>query len=42
MVQEHVQKVCSNSYTYAADTSHWVIVGEWSAAMTDCAAVSAS
>ena len=35
---EHVQFVCSNAGTYSANTDHWVVVGEWSAAMTDCAA----
>ncbi|KAL9132028.1 MAG: hypothetical protein Q9217_000156 [Psora testacea] len=36
--EEHVLRVCTNSGTYAANVNHWVIVGEWSAAMTDCAA----
>ncbi|KAK0509221.1 hypothetical protein JMJ35_008592 [Cladonia borealis] len=34
---EHVQYVCSNANTYASNVDHWVVVGEWSAAMTDCA-----
>ena len=29
---------CNNVGTYASNTNHWVVVGEWSAAMTDCAA----
>ena len=29
--------VCSNANTYAANVDHWVVVGEWTAAMTDCA-----
>ncbi len=35
---EHVKYVCSNAGTYSANVDHWVIVGEWSAALTDCAA----
>ena len=34
---EHVQYVCSNAGTYASNVDHFVVVGEWSAAMTDCA-----
>jgi glucan 1,3-beta-glucosidase len=34
---EHRQFVSSNADTYASKTNHYVIVGEWSAAMTDCA-----
>ena len=29
--------MCSNAGTYTSN-AHWVIVGEWSGAMTDCAA----
>lgn len=36
--QGHVDKVCSNAAVYASNVDHWVVVGEWSAAMTDCAA----
>ena len=35
---EHVQYVCSHAGTFSANVDHWVVVGEWSAAMTDCAA----
>ncbi|MCJ1459995.1 exo-1,3-beta-glucanase [Mycoblastus sanguinarius] len=35
---EHVAQVCTNTPTYSANVDHWVVVGEWSAAMTDCAA----
>lgn len=35
--QGHVDYVCSNANTYAANVDHWVVVGEWTAAMTDCA-----
>ncbi|KAL9585223.1 MAG: hypothetical protein Q9212_001653 [Teloschistes hypoglaucus] len=35
---DHRKYVCTNSPTYSGSTSHWVVVGEWSAAMTDCAA----
>ena len=37
-IDEHLSFVCSNAGTYSANTDHWVIVGEWSAALTDCAA----
>lgn len=36
--QQHREFVCSNAGTYSANVDHYVIVGEWSAAMTDCAA----
>ena len=36
--QGHRQMVCDNSGSYADNVDHWVVVGEWSAAMTDCAA----
>ncbi|KAI4166032.1 MAG: hypothetical protein LQ342_000463 [Letrouitia transgressa] len=36
--QGHRKYVCTNSATYAGSKNHWVVVGEWSAAMTDCAA----
>ncbi|MCJ1265206.1 exo-1,3-beta-glucanase [Lobaria immixta] len=35
---EHRDFVCSHAGSYSANTDHWVVVGEWSAAMTDCAA----
>ncbi|TKA33224.1 hypothetical protein B0A50_00777 [Salinomyces thailandicus] len=34
---QHRQYVCNNAYTYSG-ADKWTIVGEWSAAMTDCAA----
>jgi len=34
---QHRQLVCNNAYTYSG-ADKWVFVGEWSAAMTDCAA----
>lgn len=34
---QHRQYVCNNAWTYS-DADKWTIVGEWSAAMTDCAA----
>lgn len=36
--EEHRQFVCSHASTYSGNVDHWVIVGEWTAAMTDCAA----
>lgn len=33
---EHRQEVCSRRSSWAS-TTHWQIIGEWSAAMTDCA-----
>ena len=36
--EEHVQYVYSNAATYSGNVDHWVVVGEWSAALTDCAA----
>lgn len=30
--------MCDNVGSYTSGLSHWVVVGEWSAAMTDCAA----
>ncbi|KAL8798555.1 MAG: hypothetical protein Q9182_006570 [Xanthomendoza sp. 2 TL-2023] len=36
---EHREFVCTNSPTYSgSDLTHWVVVAEWSGAMTDCAA----
>ncbi|KAL8952244.1 MAG: hypothetical protein Q9222_001830 [Ikaeria aurantiellina] len=35
---DHRKYVCTNSPTYSGSLTHWVVVGEWSAAMTDCAA----
>ena len=32
-----METICRNAPSYAANTDHWVVVGEWSAAMTDCA-----
>lgn len=34
---QHRQYVCNNAYTYSG-ADKWTIVGEWTAAMTDCAA----
>lgn len=34
---QHRQYVCNNAYTYSG-SDKWTIVGEWTAAMTDCAA----
>ena len=34
---QHRQLVCSNAPKYASGTDKWVVVGEWTAAMTDCA-----
>lgn len=34
---QHRQLVCNNAYTYSG-ADKWTFVGEWSAAMTDCAA----
>ncbi len=34
---QHRQYVCNNAYTYSG-ADKWTFVGEWSAAMTDCAA----
>lgn len=36
--EEHRKFVCSNAGTYSSNVDHFVIVGEWTAAMTDCAA----
>ncbi|KAI9879169.1 MAG: exo-1,3-beta-glucanase [Pleopsidium flavum] len=35
---QHRQAVCNNVGTYSSNTDHWVVVGEWTAAQTDCAA----
>ncbi|KAL8938223.1 MAG: hypothetical protein Q9216_004007 [Gyalolechia sp. 2 TL-2023] len=35
---EHREYVCTNSPSYAENANKWTIVGEWSGAMTDCAA----
>ncbi|MCJ1389049.1 exo-1,3-beta-glucanase [Xylographa bjoerkii] len=35
---QHRQLVCNNAASYAANQAHWTVVGEWTAAMTDCAA----
>ncbi|RDW73061.1 putative glucan 1,3-beta-glucosidase-1 [Coleophoma cylindrospora] len=34
---QHRQYVCNNVWSYASGTDKWVVVGEWTAAMTDCA-----
>lgn len=34
---QHRQLVCNNAPTYASGADKWVVVGEWTAAMTDCA-----
>lgn len=34
---EHRQLVCNNVASYSSGADKWVIVGEWTAAMTDCA-----
>jgi glucan 1,3-beta-glucosidase len=35
--REHRQYVCNNVATYAENRDKWLVVGEWTAAMTDCA-----
>ncbi len=35
--QRHRQEVCNRIGSFA-DTDKWVVIGEWSGAMTDCAA----
>ncbi|MCJ1309786.1 exo-1,3-beta-glucanase [Agyrium rufum] len=34
---QHRQLVCNNAASYAGNSDHWLVVGEWTAAMTDCA-----
>lgn len=34
---QHRQFVCNNVANYASGTDKWVVVGEWTAAETDCA-----
>src|SRR2546430_1407316 len=34
---QHRQRVCNNVASYASGADKWVVVGEWTAAMTDCA-----
>ncbi|TVY93219.1 Glucan 1,3-beta-glucosidase [Lachnellula willkommii] len=34
---QHRQLVCNNVASYASGTDKWVVVGEWTAAETDCA-----
>ncbi|MCJ1286828.1 exo-1,3-beta-glucanase [Xylographa opegraphella] len=34
---QHRQLVCNNAFSYTANQAHWTVVGEWTAAMTDCA-----
>lgn len=36
LIQEHAQKACSLVDTYRV-SDKWVVVGEWTGAMTDCA-----
>ena len=38
MQQEHRNYVCDKIKSYAGGANHGIIVGEWTAAMTDCAA----
>ncbi|MCJ1486053.1 exo-1,3-beta-glucanase [Schaereria dolodes] len=33
----HRQRVCNNAAAYTSNESHWLVIGEWTAAMTDCA-----
>ncbi|POS85368.1 hypothetical protein EPUL_003655 [Erysiphe pulchra] len=35
--EKHREVVCSNVASYSQGTDKWVVVGEWSGAMTDCA-----
>ena len=32
---QHRQLVCNNAASYAENSAHWLVVGEWTAAMTD-------
>jgi glucan 1,3-beta-glucosidase len=34
---QHRQLVCNNVASYASNADKWVVVGEWTAAETDCA-----
>jgi len=34
---QHRQLVCNNAPSYSSGADKWVVVGEWTAAMTDCA-----
>jgi glucan 1,3-beta-glucosidase len=34
---EHIQLVCSNAQNFTSGTDKWVVIGEWTAALTDCA-----
>jgi len=34
---QHRQHVCNNVASYTSGADKWVVVGEWTAAMTDCA-----
>ena len=34
---QHRQLVCNNAASYASGVDKWVVVGEWTAAETDCA-----
>ncbi|KAF2203603.1 glycoside hydrolase [Delitschia confertaspora ATCC 74209] len=36
-VDQHVNQVCAAAQSYVHSSDKWLIVGEWSAAMTDCA-----
>ncbi|TAQ85319.1 hypothetical protein B7494_g6357 [Chlorociboria aeruginascens] len=35
--EEHVQYVCTNAPSYTSGVDKWLVIGEWTAAMTDCA-----
>lgn len=35
-LQDHINYACSNVKNFISDTDKWTIVGEWSAALTDC------
>jgi glucan 1,3-beta-glucosidase len=35
---QHHQFVCNNAAAYTAGRDKWLVIGEWTAAMTDCAA----
>lgn len=34
---QHRQLVCNNAASYSSAADKWIVVGEWTAAMTDCA-----
>lgn len=35
-LQDHVNYACNNVKNFITDTDKWTVVGEWSAALTDC------